>query len=95
MFQIAYIISLTDQARRHDVTHPVAILATVSIAQTSESVTPRRLKIKEVLTCLSRKETNERTSPFMVLNSAFCLLFSVRLSVLPILAGVWFLDATQ
>jgi hypothetical protein len=31
----------------------------------------------------------------MVLNGAFCLLPSVRLSVLPILAGVWFLDATQ
>jgi hypothetical protein len=37
MFQIAYIVPLTDQARRHDVTQPVAILATVIIAQTSES----------------------------------------------------------
>jgi hypothetical protein len=37
MFQIAYIMSLTDQVRRHDAAQPVAILATAIIAQTSES----------------------------------------------------------
>ena len=95
MFQIGYIISLPDQARRHDVTQPVAILTTVIIAQTSESChsltledqgglnmpQPKGHKLENLtLHCL------EQWPLSFVSRSSFSFTYSF---------GAWFLDGTQ